>query len=126
VVSLFVSRRAGYARRMGWNPAQRVVVVLALSCFLGAIAWSAVPFRTDAPAEGKSKSCVPAVLAIFTQGDKTSQTNSWLKYGYCADAAKARVATSGVIASLAVMFAAGAFIVLRSPRRRDPVEILRA
>ena len=111
---------------MDWNPAQRVVVILALVFFMGAIAWSAVPFRTDAPAEGKSKQCVPAALAIFTQGDKTSETNSWLKYGYCADAAKARLATTGALAVVAIGFAGGAFIVLRRPRRRDPVEVLRA
>jgi hypothetical protein len=111
---------------MDWNPAQRVVVILALAFFMGAIAWSAVPFRTDAPAEGKAKQCVPAALAIFIQGDKTSQTNSWLKYGYCAEAAKARLATSGTVATLALAFAGGAFMVLRPPRRRDQVEVLSA
>jgi hypothetical protein len=111
---------------MGWAPVQRVVVIVAMAVILGAIGWSAVPFRTDAPAEGKSKQCVPAALAIFVQGDKTSQTNSWLKYGYCADAAKARLATTGAVASLTVVFACGAFFVLRPPRRRDSVDVLSA
>jgi hypothetical protein len=111
---------------VNWNPAQRAVVILALAFFTVAIAWSAVPFRTDAPADGKSKQCVPAALAIFIQGDKSSQTNSWLKYGYCADAAKARLATTGTVASLSMVFAAGAFMVLRPPRRRDPGEVVRA
>lgn len=104
---------------MGWNRSQRVAVVLGLLVFLSAIAWSAVPFRTDAPAEGVTKQCVPAALAIFTQGDKDSQTGSWLKYGYCADAAKARLATTAVVATLALGFAGAAFVLLRDPRRRE-------
>src|SRR4051794_381425 len=107
---------------MDWHPAQRVVVILALAFFMGAIAWSAVPFRTFARSEDVSKQCVPAALAIFIQGDKDSQTNSWLKYGYCADAAKARLATPGTVATLAFGFAGGGFMVLRPPRRRDPAE----
>ena len=101
---------------MGWNPARRMVMVLATAFILGAVGYSAVPFRVDVP-EGRSGRCVPAALAIVAQGDADSQTNSWLKYGYCANAAKARLATSGVIASLAIVFAIGAVRVLRTPEQ---------
>ena len=115
-------RRGGAVRShaMGWNPARRMVMVLALAFVLGAVGYSAVPFRVDVP-EGRSGQCVPAALAIVTQGDADSQTNSWLKYGYCADAAKARLATSGVIAALAIVFAVGALRVLRTPEEEHAV-----
>ena len=95
-------------------------MVLALAFLLGAVVYSAVPFRVDVP-EGRSGQCVPAALAIVSQGDADSQTNSWLKYGYCANAAKARLATSGVIASLAIVFAVGALRVLRTPEEEHAV-----
>ena len=97
-----------------------MVMVLAMAFILGAVGYSAEPFRVDVP-EGRSGQCVPAALAIVTQGDADSQTNSWLKYGYCANAAKARLATSGVIASLAIVFAIGAVRVLRTPEQEHAV-----
>jgi hypothetical protein len=117
-----VPRRGGAERShaVGWNPARRMVMVLALAFVLGAVGYSAVPFRVDVP-EGRSGQCVPAALAIVTQGDADSQTNSWLKYGYCADAAKACLATSGVIAALAIVFAVGALRVLRTPEEEHAV-----
>ena len=107
-------RREGAERShtVGRNSARCMVTVLALGFVLGAIGYSAVPFRVDVP-KGRSGQCVPAALAIVTQGDVDSRTGSWLKYGYCANAAKARLATSGVIAALAIVFAAGASRVLR-------------
>jgi hypothetical protein len=115
-------RREGTERSdtVGWNSARRMVMVLALAFVLGAIGYSAVPFRVDVP-KGRSGQCAPAALAIVTQGDADSQTGSWLKYGYCANAAKARLATSGAIAALAIVFAAGASRVLRMPEEEHAV-----
>jgi hypothetical protein len=105
---------AGRFRPVDLGSARRIVTILVLAVVLGAIGYAAVPFRTAVPA-GRSGQCVPAALAIFTQGDADSQTGSWLKYGYCANAAKPRLATSGVIASLAIVFGLGALRALRTP-----------
>jgi hypothetical protein len=105
---------AGRFPPMDLGPARRIVAILVLAVVVGAIGYSAVPFRTAVPA-GRSGQCVPAALAIFIQGDADSQTGSWLKYGYCANAAKPRLATSGVIASLAIVFGLGTLRALRAP-----------